>query len=225
MVHAIRLSLACMLALIPGAWPALAMETQPEEKSERCVYPDPYALMGGEFGGLERVDYFFSFADRSRLRWLFISWEGPPDGEVFVLDCDGHIRAKREFGYVEQTNSGPDPGGRNSVEVRYVPDSGTGIDDHSVAILSFDGKAINVLWDHAVDDRATQPAYTFGGKPQSNGMRTDEQIYEWEYDTHGLVIKVTGRETRSTDTRTIRRKLPSEKYCFKAAEMKYVRCK
>lgn len=222
--HAVRLISAYILVLTCGAWPALALETQPEEKSEKCVYPDPYALMGGEFAGLDRAEYMFT--GNARIRWLFISFGGPPDGEVFVLSCNGHVLAKRELGFVERYGWGPELPSLNTAEVWFIPNSGTGINDHSVALLVFDGKSIRILWDHAVDDSATEPAYLFDGKPQSNGMRTDEQTYHWEYgDRDEKIIKVTGRETRSTGIRTIRRTLPPEKYCFDASKLKYVRCR
>jgi hypothetical protein len=183
-------------------------------------------LLGRNIGTLEKVDYLNPEAKDGEARWIFISWDGPPDGVVYVLSCNGHVLAERRLGYLERLEFGPYVLNRATIEAWYIPGSGTGINDHSIAILMFDGKSIRILWDHPVDDSATEPADMFRGEPQSNGMRTDEQTYHWEYgDREEKLIKVTGRETRATENRTIRRILPPEKYCFRAAEMKYARCK
>ena len=144
---------------------------------------------------------------------------------MFVLACDGHVLAKRDYYKVERINFGPNVLSKTSIETWYIPDSGTGINNHSIAILMFDGKSIRTVWNHDVSDVSAAPADLFTGEPQGKGMRTDEQTFQWEFTSDEQVIEVTGRETRATENRTIRRILPPEKYCFKAPEMKYVRCK
>jgi hypothetical protein len=215
----VQLVMACLLTMLWGAGPALATA----DETERCVYPDPYALMDNPYASPETALYIYS--NNPQVRWLFISWGAPPGGELFVLACNGHILAKRNFYKVERLDFGPNILNRTSIETWYIPASGTGINNHSVAILLFDGNSIRIVWDHDLNDVSSAPADLFTGEPQGKGMRTDEQTFQWQFASDERVIEVTGHETRATESRTIRHVLPPEKYCFSASILRYVRCK
>lgn len=76
---------------------------------------------------------------------------------------------------------------RPTIEIIAVSDSGTGISDHSVNLLQFDGHTIRRLWAH--------PSLSEWDEPTAHGEETGKQMYVWHYEENGTKIFVRGEET------------------------------
>jgi len=208
---------------------------QPATGNPRCVYPDPYVLLGRDFAGLEKVDYRFIDTKAGQLRWVFLSWAGPKGGTVFVLSCDGHVVAEHGLGYAEELEFGPLPDPW-TIDVKYTDATGTGLLERSESFLQFDGKTIAVLWDHKILDRSTFPNFMWTGRQDDDRSRTDTYTYQWTYSQPRNEIRVTGTHKVELDPGPRKHKagsdpsvvhssaLPEEKYCFKSEANRFVRC-
>jgi hypothetical protein len=122
-----------------------------------CANPDSNQLIREERAGVMPVKFYPVANTRGVLRWAFASWEGPPEGTALVVGCDGKPAASFGTGFVEHVRSGPVVNHRGTVEIIVIPDFGTGISDHSVELLQFDGRRILKLWSHMCDDEWGEP--------------------------------------------------------------------
>ncbi|WP_394762693.1 hypothetical protein [Phenylobacterium sp.] len=156
------------------------------------------------------------------LQWVLVSWEGPPEGKVFVADCAGRRLADLDLGYVDHATAGPAIQGNATLEVRYIPATGTNIREQSVSLLQFQKEAISVLWDHKSMELASAPLVP---------MDTAD-LYRWRFLDGGLRVAVTG--TRTTGTiKDMRRgiiigrnkALPAESFCFDAKRGVFTGCR
>ena len=197
-----------VFAVVIACFAAQAAETT------RCVYPDPHALLGPEAGNLERVEYRLFETKAGPMRWLFLSWENPAGGMAFVLACDGHVVAKRAVGDVVMHTWGQPGiiGPGTGVDITTSSTTGAGVLVESESWLQFDGKAINVLWTH------DSLVITHDARDQT----TDN--YGWTFFPPQNEIRVTGKRTKAPGDEANSVALPEEKYCFRAAANRYVRC-
>src|SRR5215469_6411626 len=110
---------------------ARASQSEPRSGSMRatsCVYPDPQKLLGPQIvTSYEKADYLFFNSPNGLIRWLFVSFEAPKDGVLFILSCDGRVISIRELGWVDRLEIGPSINGQATAEVVYVTATGTGV--------------------------------------------------------------------------------------------------
>ncbi len=143
---------------------------------------------------------FYPVADtHGALRWAFASWEGPPEGTAFVVGCDGRPIASVGIGLVQRVHAGPIVNNHGTVELIVVPDSGTNISDHSVALLQFDGHRVSKLWTHDSDDESEGPVRLQDG---AYGTEAFSEKYNWHYNRDGTKIVVYGNETEKETPET-----------------------
>jgi hypothetical protein len=128
------------------------------------------------------------------------------------------------LGYFDQATQGPVVNGKETLEVLYVPATGTGINLQSVALLQFDGNAISVLWDHPSRNINSFPNAMSGGAADDERWRTTTEVYRWEY-VSGTEIRVTGSEKTEIDKAVSTRKLRPERYCWRPSTHKFAACK
>jgi hypothetical protein len=149
------------------------------------------------------------------LRWVSVSWEGPKDGNLYVLDCRGAKVAKLEsLGFVEHVDAVPSIGGIPTVAVTYVPATGTGIQLSTVALVQYRAGRPWKLWDHA----------TFAATyvPSSLGPSYEERT-TWRFLQGQSQIELT---TVRTDLGKVRRtlRLPIKRYCLRKSVWRFVEC-
>jgi hypothetical protein len=215
---------ACAMGVAFGAGAAPA---QPGDDGDDhgCIYPRPSAVLGEDIGTFDDVDFRGFRAGDVNLRWLFISWEAPPDGMVYILKCGGRVIAKLGLGNVRQVTQGPWIGRDETLQVIYVPASGTGINLESVALLRFDGKSIVKLWDHDSDDVSAFSSAELGGAPNDERLEVKTEHYDWRYSKSGREIIVSGGRAVELGGHTKHTKLPREKFCYRAAKHQFLRCR
>jgi hypothetical protein len=201
-----------------------------------CVYPDPFKVLGTDIGNLsvgslDKVEYRTFVIPHAELRWLLISFGGPPMGGAYVIACNGGVIARLPLGYFDRVTDGPVIDGHRTLEVLYIPASGSGIQEQSVALIQFSGNAISVLWDHASADISSAPYSLWGGRSGDSRWRTETTIYKWHYIESGLEIRVTGTRANTIVASTYRghlsgvvHPLPPERYCFQSGVHKFLRC-
>jgi hypothetical protein len=215
---------ACAMCIASVAGAATA---QPGDDGDDhgCIYPRPSTVLGRDIGTFDDVDFRGFRAGDVNLRWLFISWGAPPDGMVFVLTCGGRAIAKLNLGNVRQITQGPWIGQDETIQVIYVPGSGTGINLESVALLRFDGKSIVKLWDHDSDDISSFSSAMLGGALNDERLETKTDHYDWRYSKSGKEIAVSGNRTIELGGRIRHTALPREKFCYRAAKHQFLRCR
>jgi hypothetical protein len=188
-----------------------------------CTFPDPQKVAGIGIG-IEKAEFRLFSLPKGAARWLLMSWDGPKDGLITVIACDGHTLAKLGLGYFDQAVRGPMVNGKETLEVLYVPETGTGINHQSVALLQFDGNSISVLWNHPSQNIDTFPNGLLGANDDPR-LRTTREIYRWEYEKNGTGIRVTGLRTTELGRAKRTQKLPSEHWCFQPTTRKFEACK
>jgi hypothetical protein len=188
-----------------------------------CPRPDLAKVLDeADRGWFHEVERRVVGSGRSRLQWLFVSWGGPLDGRVFVLNCRGRTLAQMVLGYEQGVREGPLLNGRRTIEVLYAPGSGTNIAEQHVALIEFHGRKIAQLWDHASIETGTAPLVP----------KDESYTYRWRYLDGGARIAVTGLDTvgrvkpRSWPWTVIgrRRALKEQSYCFSAKANRYAPC-
>lgn len=187
-----------------------------------CSYPDPQKMVGKE---IEKAEFRIFSLPEGAARWLLVSWDGPKGGLVDVLACDGHAVANLGLGYFDQAMQGPIVNGRATLEVLYVPATGSGINLQSVALLQFDGKAVSVLWDHLSRNINSFPNALDGGAADDERWRTTTDVFRWEYTKNGTEIRVTGSQKNELGKATRTHKLRPERYCLQPSTHKFATCK
>jgi hypothetical protein len=212
--HAIFVAIGAVFATSIGNGAA----TQPR----LCVYPDPHTLVARDVTP-EIVAYRLFDTKAGPTRWLFLSWNNPSeDGMVFVLACDGHVVAKQRVGYIRGHDWGgpPDPRTGPGTQVDVTTSVATPTPDHRNSIitqsdtwLQFDGKTIAVLWTHAT-------FVTHIG----NGPGSTADTYEEDFLPPQNEIHVLGKRRMVLDEDAKPVSLPEERYCYRAALNRYVRC-
>jgi hypothetical protein len=212
-----------LLCLI--ASPASAVEAS-------CVHPDADKLLEQSRAAIHFDGNYFPDpnakflpfdADGQRLQWMGTSWDGPPDGALFVLDCAGSRLAALRLGYVQELRAGPTISGIGQMfEVIYTLGSGTGEREESVSLVAFDKSSISVLWSHEASESASAP---------SLGIEYSDR-FSWRFDDKGTRVEITGERKvgKFNDAEhgwapnTIHT-LPSEAFCWNTAENVYAVCK
>ncbi len=193
-----------------------------------CTNPSARFLLGQDIAGLRDIQYLPLQHKIGPLRWAFLSWEGPPDGMVFVLSCDGQILAKRGLGFIDKLKAGPAVEGQSTVEARYVSGSGTDMDEHAVSLLAFDGKSIRVLWDHPSYDSSTMSTLRENPKTHQIIWRADTYSYAWSYlparSMNKTAIDVTGVHEIDISGVIHKRAARPERYCYRSGKNEFVRC-
>jgi hypothetical protein len=152
------------------------------------------------------------------LQWMGASWEAPPDGALFVIDCAGHRVAALRLGQIETLRAGPDISGfGKTVEVIYTAGTGTGVDWRKVSLVAFSTGAIAVLWTH--------DAYEFVDLPT---LQSYTNRYVWRYADDGTVIHVTGKHVINADSdedQDTAHPFPREAFCWQEKRLSYASCK
>ena len=203
---------------------AIASSAAAAAESPRCVYPDPHTLVGRDIHP-ETVAYRLFDTTTGPMRWLFVSWSNPhDDGMAFVLACDGHVVAKQRMGYVTDHGWGGAGhlGGGRSVDVTTsittpMADGSNATITESESWLEFNGKTIAIVWTHVTFVTHIRDA---------PGATRDSYVTEYDYPPKDE-IRVTGKRSKvepggTDDPHPIA--LPEEKYCYRPAWNRYVRC-
>jgi hypothetical protein len=108
-----------------------------------CLRPDIASFLeqshdaiqfGGSYFPSPKAKFLPFDADGRRLQWMGASWEGPPDGALFVLDCAGAPITVLHLGHVQQRGAGPTLSGiGQTFEVIYISGTGTGVQEERMA--------------------------------------------------------------------------------------------
>jgi hypothetical protein len=195
------------LALICAVFALLA----PAPANATCRAPNLESLVGPNVIGCCDVRTQPVGPIGSRLLWVAVSWEGPPEGRLFVVNCEGHKVADDEsIGYVEGIEAGPRIGGEQTVEVTYTSAAGTNIKARAVALVQFRRGRIRFLWRHATLDAGFHPL-----TPVDEEDRTS-----WRFGNG--VQKIDAITTHEEGGRVRWRKV--ERYCLRRNVLRYIRC-
>jgi hypothetical protein len=180
-----------------------------------CVAPNAEALVGQDLVGCCKVISSSLGGASAGLRWVAASWEGPADGTLYVVNCDGVKVAELDsLGYVERLVPAPRIGGIPTVAVTHIPATGTSIKLRSVALVQYRAGKVRVIWEHATLDAAYPPA--------SLGPSYEERT-SWRFlEGHSRIEAITVRTLFGKSRRTV--KLPAERYCLRASVRHYVPC-
>jgi hypothetical protein len=173
-------------------------------------YPDPTA----RFLRFQR--------DGNTLQWVGASWEGPPEGALFVLDCEGRRLASLPLGHVEKLAPGPIiTGFGETVEVVYIPGIATGEEWQDVSLVAFYGGSIVVLWSREATDLVAMP----------EGKSDYEENYNWRYYDEGKIILLTRKravgefaDSEHGWASHTTHALPVETFCWHSELLKYASC-
>ncbi len=148
------------------------------------------------------------------IRWVTVSGTSQMNGNVFVIDCRGAVRADAGLGFVEVQRRGPLIAGEPTLIANYHTFSGTGINVQNIAILQYRNGAIIRLWDH--------PSFEGNYVP---GTETDETTYRWRFSLGGRGIEVTGRDVVLLGHQRRRHHYPmADHFCLNSKAMKYLPC-
>jgi hypothetical protein len=187
---------------------------------QRCVVPTAEQVLG-----IARRDLPAGFEGAISQRfqtggqvfqWFAINSGGPPTGSVFVLDCLGHPLVRNDVGYVEAMKPGPVVAGTPTVEVRYIPGSGTGFRWQKVALLQFRSGTLSTLWEHdSIDDVS-------GG-----AAGREYRHFAWTYLDGGTAIEVKGADEQFDPANEHRPKSvehTNERFCLTPEADRFTRC-
>jgi hypothetical protein len=156
--------------------------------------------------------------DGNRLQWMAVSWEGPPDGALFVLDCSGAELGALRIGKVVGLRPGPGiTGFGQAFEAIDIPGIATGSGASEIKLVAFREGSISVLWTQDL-----RQWLSLGPRGAGEQVRA----YTWKYSADGLVIQVTGKRFDPTDghrPQTVKM-LPKETFCWKMQQNIYVPC-
>ena len=219
-----RTSLVGVLALAFAALSsAVRAEAQGIAEGSRpsCTAPDPHTAFVDDptqRAGFVRISRKTIRGTGRTLQWVAVLFEGPPSGSVYVFDCHGRRLADVELGEVEHMTAGPRVGGHPTLQVLYVPGTGTGVSNwEDVALLQFRDGKITTLWTHPSTSDSSDAA---------TGFASSER-YRWKYLNRGSTILVTGTESEAdSSTRPARHasSTVAERYCLTASSSRYVAC-
>jgi hypothetical protein len=198
-----------------------------------CVRPEPVELLEasakaglnldvpGENDPSLKVGFRPLVQAGKRLQWLATGWFAPPDGVLFVLDCAGAIVAAKRTGSIRSLKKGPKLSIGETVEIVFVSGYATGEHSTSVGLARFDGKDIELVWQHVATYDITIEMVN-----SDYGDR-----FRWRISADGKKIQVTGRrmvrELKDPDhgwpPHSVHA-LPAESFRWKDREKRYLAC-
>jgi hypothetical protein len=124
--------------------------------------------------------------DGKSIQWLGVTWWGPEDGALFVLDCLGNLITGLGIGAVSSLSRfSQNLNLKNAAIVEYTSNTGTGYRLRKVAIFNFDNSKVNKIWEHDL----YESIFVF---PDEDGT---EKEYILEVSPDGNKIKVIGNIT------------------------------
>lgn len=157
-----------------------------------------------------------------RLRWGAVSWSGPPDGAVVVLDCAGRPLASEPAGPILHIRPGPAVDGRPTLQAFYRRNGEGGLHDQSVALLRYAPPALAVIWRHEISELSEDVSSPDRGVALS---------WRWRFSRDGRVIRVTGEratgeldELRRGSAPEVRLRLRPEAFCWIPGRRRFDRC-
>lgn len=218
--------LFCLLCFSPASADAAG-------DSANCVQPNADGLLGQAGARAElKVDgphlpgakaRYMPFTRAGKtLQWMGTSWDAPPDGVLFVLDCTGNIIAAKQIGAVSRLSMGPKLALGETAEVIYQPGDATGEHMTLVGIVRFNGTRIELLWEHLATHVVALAI-----------LDADfEESFHWQVSPDGTRIRVTGRrqvgEIKDPEygwPPHSEHALPSKSFCLSASKRRYLRCR
>lgn len=217
-----RQVLVPLLCLI--SWPASAVEPS-------CFHPDLDRFLEQSRAAIHFDGRYFPSAsakflpfdaDGRHLQWLGVSWEGPPDGALFVLDCEGRTVAAVRLGYVQALRkSSVVPGVGQAFEVIYTSAVGAGEHEETVDLVSFEKDAIAVVWSHEASESVSAPSLKVEYSDR----------FSWQFDENGGAINVAGErkvggyaDGEHGWAANSSHELPNESFCLSPADKIYKAC-
>ena len=198
-----------------------------------CVRPDLEQLLDKARTEIQAdASYFpsaegkflpFDSADGRHLQWLGAGWYGPPQGALFVLDCDGNRLAATSLGFVHEIRVGPFvPTIGQTFEVIYTSGYGSGYEQKTVALLAFANDLITTFWNHEVSEEVSAPPLE----------EEYADTFAWRFAEGRARIEVTGerelgefKDAEHGWEPNTKHALPAETFCWNAAEKKFQGCK
>ena len=185
-----------------------------EPAQAACIVPSPAALVGRDFAGCCSVVTGALDGAAPRLRWVAVSWDGPPDGNLYVVNCGGtKIAQLNSLGYVKRLQRVPRIGRIRAVAVTYVPAAGTNIETQSVAILQYRSGRIHILWSHPTLDAAYAPL-----TPTNEEFRTLWRFRNGYSRIEAITIHKVAKSRRA-------QKPLIELYCLNKSAWRYIPCR
>jgi hypothetical protein len=155
--------------------------------------------------------------DKQDVQWMGISWEGPQNGALFLLDCNGTALAHSNLGSIKELKTGPVVPAGQTVEVVYNSEDGTGLYAISTAWVRYDNGTIVTLWKHENSSVVTFPSLGDDYK----------DTFAWTLSPDGERITVTGKRVVDTVEHDhgwasgTTHDLPTKYYCWSSGEMKF----
>jgi hypothetical protein len=156
------------------------------ELGAECFHPDLEAFLensravinfeGTHFPGPKGV-WLEMNTDGKAIQWLGVTWWGPEDGALFVLDCLGNLITGLGIGAVSSLSRFSDNLNlKNAVTVEYTSNIGTGYRLRKLGIFNFANSKINKIWEHDLSENifvfpaedAIEKEYTFELSPDGN---------------------------------------------------------
>lgn len=157
-----------------------------------------------------------------RLRWGAVSWSGPPDGAVVVLDCAGRPLASEPVGPILHIRPGPGVDGRPTLQAIYRRNGEGGVHDQSVALIRWTRPALAVVWRHEISELS---------QDDTNPNRGVALSWRWRFSRDGRLIRVTGEravgaldELRRGSAPEVRLRLRPEAFCWIPGRRRFDRC-
>lgn len=175
---------------------------------------------------LPQADRVVTSGEGRILQWVAVTWDGPKDGAVFLLDCAGRTLALARLGAITEISPGPIlPDVGPTVVVRYEPGVDTSRTVELVEILTARGRGVVRLWKHPAVES------TFGVASTDGAQSTDDR-YWWSFENDGAVLRVEGRRSilpaasgLDGEDAPATQDLPERKFCWNASTVGYEPCR
>ena len=130
-------------------------------------------------------------------------------------DCENRL------GLLRDLRRGPEVNGQPTIQVRYSPSRGSGLNSEVVALVQKRGRHYRTLWKHSSIEVA-------------NGFESQHyaRVYHWRFDARRSRILVSGIEKRGGDfdlntgageAKSVHR-LPPEAFCYSIRSQRFTRC-
>jgi hypothetical protein len=157
---------------------------------------------------------------------LVAAWLPKPEAPAFgcdqlVVGASTWGPCENSLGLLRGVRRGPEVKRQVTLEVRYSPSYGSGLNSELVSLVQKRGRHYRTLWTHPSIEVA-------------NGFESEHfaRVYRWRFDARRSRILVSGIEKRGGDfdlntgagqAKSVRR-LPLEAFCYSAHSRRFTRC-
>lgn len=170
----------------------------------QCRRPAPATILGIPASSIGHVSWIETAFSGRRQQWLGTA-EGLSDGELYLLDCRGHVIARTGVGAVKKLAEYPSDQIGRPVVMAIVQGSGTGYleedailvtTEHTHSYLYWNGRDmthldtdLRLIWRHQ--------AYVFAAGWPGSQMKTFRKYFRFSRNRDGTKIFVSGAYLRT----------------------------